>query len=577
MKEQQKYYYQKLFEYFKPYLPRFIFALFCMACVSLLNGASRLLIKPMIDKVFINKEITTLFYIVLAIPAIYLLLGVFNYAKTYLMAYIAQRITLEIRNKTYEHLHLLSLDFYTKGSTGNLMSRLTNDIMAIQTALNKAPATIVCDGLTVIVLIGILFYLHWKFALVSLIVFPIASIPIIKFSQRMRQLSKQSQKQMAEIYINLQESISAINVTKAFNRETTEIERFRKTNKKFYDTIIRFIKTEAFSSPVMEFIGALALAIVLFFAGKDVITGVWSAGSFFAFFGSAFSIYQPLKNFAALNPQIQQALSAAERVFELLQEKPKVIEMPSAYPLPPLKEKISYENVYFSYNGKNYILEDISFSIRSGEIVAIVGPSGSGKTTIANLLLRFYDPTSGKISIDGHDIKNVSIKSLRDQIGLVTQEVVLFNETVKYNIAYGKFDATEEEIINSAKLAYAHDFIMKMPQGYDTIVGERGVLLSGGEKQRIAIARAIIKNPKILILDEATSALDAESEMLIQEALEKLMKNRTTLIIAHRFSTIKKSDRIIVIDQGKIVDIGTHEELFKKEGLYRKLHQLQLI
>ncbi len=577
MKELQKSYYQKLIEYFNPYLSRFISALFCMACVSLLNGASRLLIKPMIDKVFINKDTRMLLYIILAIPTIYLLLGIFNYIKTYLMAYIAQRITLQIRNQTYEHLHLLSLDFYTKGSTGKLMSRLTNDIIAIQNALNKVPATIVCDGLTVIVFVVILLYLHWKFAIISLIVFPIASIPIIKFSQRMRNLSKHSQKQMAQIYKNLQESISAINVTKAFNRETTEIERFRKTNKKFYEIMMSFVKTEAISSPVMEFMGAFALAVVLFFAGKDVITGVWSPGSFFAFFGSAFSIYQPLRNFASLNPMIQQALSAAERIFELLEEKPKIIENPDAYPLPEFKRQIIFENVYFSYDGQRNILENISFHINSGESVAIVGPSGSGKTTIANLLLRFYDLTGGRILIDGHDIRNISIKSLRDQIGFVTQDVILFNETVKYNIAYGKHDATEEEIINSAKLAYAHDFIMKMPEGYNTVIGERGVLLSGGEKQRIAIARAIIKNPKILILDEATSALDAESEILVQEALEKLMENRTTLIIAHRFSTIKKSDKIIVIEKGKIIDKGTHEELLSKEGIYRKLHQLQLI
>ncbi|MDI6640845.1 MAG: ABC transporter ATP-binding protein [Elusimicrobiota bacterium] len=576
--------YKRILKYFRPYLPRFISAILCMAVVAGLNGSIRLIIKPTIDKVFFEKNLTALYLIALAIPTIYFLLGVFNYAKTYLMAYIAQKITLNIRDKAYEHLQYLHMGFYTKGSTGKIMSRLTNDIMALQLALNRAPAVVVCDGLTVVVLILILFYLHWKLALISLVVFPVASIPIIKFSIKLRFFSKQTQRLMAEIYNILQQSITAINITKAFSREKTEIERFKNTNQKFYTQIMRFTKVEAISSPVMEFIGAVAIAVVLFFAAKDVLNGVWTAGSFFAFFAAAFSVYQPLKNFVSLNPQIQQAISGAERIFEFIDEKPEIVEFPNAQTLSLFEREIKFENVTFGYNETQPVLKNLSFQINFGEKVAIVGASGSGKTTIIHLLLRFYDPESGRILIDGHNIKNVTLKSLRNQIGIVTQETILFNDTIRYNIAYGiqvdediTGEIEDEKIIEAARISYADEFISKLPLKYNTIVGERGVLLSGGEKQRIAIARAIIRNPRILLLDEATSALDAESERIVQQALNNLMKGRTTLIVAHRLATVKDTDRILVLDEGTIVDSGTHDELIRKEGLYSRLHRLQII
>ncbi|MBU2614054.1 MAG: ABC transporter ATP-binding protein [Elusimicrobiota bacterium] len=569
--------YKQLYKYFKPYKSRFFVALFCMAIVSGLTGLIRYLLKPMIDKVFIAKDMHSLYFIVCSIPIAYFLLGLFNYGKNYFMSYIAQRITLNIRNKSYEQLQRLSTSFYSKGTTGKIMSRLTNDISALQFALNRAPATLVCDGLTVIVLIVMLFYLNWKFALISFIVFPFVSFPIINFSRRLRNLSREGQKQMAELYTNLQESIMAINITRAFNREKTEIERFKKINWDLYTLVMRFTKIEALSSPLMEFIGAFAVGLVLFFAGKDVISGVWSPGSFFAFFAAAFSIYQPIKNFANLNPQIQQAISASERIFELLNQVPEVSENHDAKELEPFKNEIEFKHVSFEYDKDDIVLKDVNFEVKSGEVVAIVGPSGSGKSTIINLLLRFYNPVKGTITLDGKDIKEGTLKSLRGQMSIVTQETILFNESIHYNISYGNPDATEEQIVNAAKLAQAHAFIEKAPNGYNTLVGERGVFLSGGEKQRIAIARALIRNPKILLLDEATSNLDAESEQLVQNALEKLMEGRTTLIIAHRLATIKKSDKIIVLENGSIVDTGTHEELFKKEGLYRRLHQLQII
>lgn len=568
---------KKILKYYDQHIGKFIIALLCMVVIAILEGLVRFLIKPLLDTVFNAKDITMLYKIVIAIPLVYLFLGIFNYVKNFLMTYIAQNIILKIRNQAYEHLHYLSAGFYAKGSTGKIMSRLTNDVMALQLALTRTPAIVVGETLKIIVFIGLIFYFHWKFALISLVAFPLASGLLVTFSRKMRYLSHSSQKQMGELYTNLQESISAINITKAFNREMLEIERFSKSNKKFFQFMIRLARWEALSSPVMQTMGALALALVLYFAGKDVLAGVWTAGSFFAFFAVAFSVYQPLRSFAQLNPQVQAALSASGRIFELIDEKSEIIEKSDAYPLPKFEKEIKFENVSFSYNKTTKVLNNLSFKINSGEAVAIVGHSGSGKTTIAHLLLRFYDATNGKIYIDKNDICNVTLKSLRAQIGIVTQDTILFNETIKYNIAYGKVDATEKEIIDAAVAAQAHNFISKTPNGYNTIVGERGVLLSGGEKQRIAIARAIIRNPRILVLDEATSALDAESEKLVQEALEKLMEGRTTLLIAHRLATVKKANRIIVIDNGEIVDIGTHEELFKKEGVYRRLHQLQLI
>ncbi len=353
--------------------------------------------------------------------------------------------------------------------------------------------------------------------------------------------------------------------------------RFRKENDSFYHTQQQFIRVDARSSPIMEFIGSLAVSFILWYGGSDVINGVWTSGSFVAFLTAAFSMYQPLKNFSQTNSLIQQAHAGTERIFEILDEKPTITDLPAAAALPGFSSAITYENVTFHYPEKKNILAAVSLTIKAGEVIAVVGPSGSGKTTLANLLMRFYDPQEGRILLDGHDLKNLTLHSLRSQIGVVSQEVVLFNDTIRYNISYGSKDAPESELVAAAKAANAHQFIMKMPQGYDTPVGERGVKLSGGERQRIAIARAILKNPPILILDEATSALDAESEKLVQEAIEHLMEHRTVLLIAHRLATVKKSDRIIVLDKGSIVEQGTHAQLLSQEGIYSRLHYLQIV
>ncbi|MBN1621948.1 MAG: ABC transporter ATP-binding protein [Endomicrobiales bacterium] len=570
--------YKKLLNYLKPHIPRFSLALICMALFSAITGFTTWIVKNVIDRIFIARDIQMLYIVACLIPLTFLIKGIAGYGQSYLMHYITQNIIRKLRSELYEKLIFLSHDFFVKNSTPRLMSRVTNDVYALENALRRVPANLIRDGLTVIFMIGIMFYLNWRFSALSLIIFPIASIPLAQFSRKMRDASRQGQKQMAEIYSSLQETLSGINIIKAFIKENDEIERFNKENNKFYHTQIKFIRVDARSSPFMEFIGAIAVAFVLWYGGKDVIKGVWSAGSFFAFFTAAFSMYQPIKNFASVNALIQHAMAGAERIFEIMDEKPSVVNNPEAVELPPFKSSISFDKVTFHYPEKENILNNIKLKIKSGEIIALVGPSGAGKTSLAQLLVRFYDINEGKILIDDKDIRAVTLESLRRQIGIVTQEVILFNDTVKYNISYGRSDATEAEITKAAKAANAHAFIEKLPQGYDTIIGERGVKLSGGERQRLSIARAILKNPPILILDEATSSLDAESEKLVQEAIEHLMVDRTVLLIAHRLATVKKASRIIVIDKGKIIEEGTHKQLLgKQEGIYAKLHYLQLL
>jgi len=563
--------------YLKPHKKRFALAMLCMAIFSALTGATMWLIKNIFDKIFIARDMHMLYIVTLIIPVFFLIKGIAGYGQNYLLSYITQNVVRKIRNELYEKLIGLSHVFYVNNSTARLMARVTNDVMALQNALFRVPPSIIRDGLTVIVMIGVLFYLHWKFAFIALVMFPLASLPLIQFARKMRSASREGQKQMGEVYASLQETLSGFSIIKAFMQEETEIGRFHKENDKYYETQQRFIRVDARSSPIMEFMGSLAVAFILWYGGKDVINGVWTSGSFVAFLTAAFSLYQPIKNFSQTNSLIQQALAGTERIFEILDEKPSIVDRASAVSLQQFKHTIVYNDVSFHYPEKVNVLLHISLAIKAGDIVAFVGPSGSGKTSMANLLLRFYDVNEGTITIDGVDIRDVHLQSLRSLIGIVPQETVLFNETVKYNIAYGMRSATDAEIIAAATAANAHQFISRMPQGYDTMIGERGMKLSGGERQRLSIARAILKNPPILILDEATSALDAESEQLVQSAIENLMVNRTVLMIAHRLATVRKADRIIVLDRGQIIEQGTHKDLVGQEGIYSRLHNLQLL
>ncbi|MCL1972012.1 MAG: ABC transporter ATP-binding protein/permease [Endomicrobia bacterium] len=571
--------FKRLFKYLKPYIPRFIFALLFMVIYAVMDIYVLTVLNNFINKIFLrNDTAEMLLRIALIFPIVYAVLGITEYGRSYLLNYIAQNVVRDMRKDLHTKLMSLSHNFYVHTSSAKIMSRVTNDLGALHAAITRVPATITREFLIFVGVTIYIFYLNWKFALIVLIVLPLVAFPLVILSKKMKRAAVEGQQQMAEIYSSLSKMLNGFSVIRAFSSEKHEIQKFRSDNNKFYNIALRMIRIDSRLAPMIEFIGALAAGIVLFFGGRDVINGVWTPGDFLVFFYAITKMYKPIKNFASLNSQIQNGLAGAERVFEILDEQPSVRNISGATVLKPFKNSIVYKDVTFGYLKEKNILENFNITINKGEKIAVVGHSGSGKTTIANLLMRFYEPESGMILIDGTDIRKVTLESLREQIGIVSQDVMLFDDTIKYNISYGSFNASTEDIIRAAKNANAHDFISKLPQGYDTLTGERGMKLSGGEKQRISIARAMLKNPPILILDEATSALDSQSERLVQNAIENLMKNRTAILIAHRLATVKNSDKIIVMDNGCVAETGTHEALMCIEnGIYNKLNKMQAL
>lgn len=575
--------YKRLFTYLRPYCFRFLQAGFCMAMVALATTLIIWLIRTAVDEVLIAKDSEKLLLVAGLLPLIYLLKGVFSYGQNYLMNQIGQAILRDIRNQLYAHIQQLSLDFFHRNSTGNLMSKITNDTSQLRVSLTQVPVQIIRDGLTLIFLLVTIFYLHWKFALITILLLPLASIPVTIYGKKMRRSGRKIQARMAELFTTLQEGITGNIISKIFCKEKQEIERFSKENSSYYSECMRWVRADISGAPIMEFLGSLAVMFLLCYGGKDVIDGIWTTGSFFAFLSASIAAYKPVKDFTSVNSLIQQGVACAERIFELLDEQTTVIEKKGAKELPPFQREIVYQNVSFSYGDGPNILKKINLKIRKGEILAIVGPSGSGKTTLTQLLPRLFDPQEGAIFIDSEDLRNVTLKSLRKQIGIVTQETILFNETVKYNIAYGSLEENfsperirHEQIEEAARIANAHEFISELPNQYETVIGEKGIRLSGGQRQRLAIARAVLKNPPILILDEATSSLDTESERLVQEAIERLMEHRTVLVVAHRLSTVRRADRIIVLQDGQIIEEGNHEKLMGMTGSYKKLYELQI-
>jgi ATP-binding cassette, subfamily B, bacterial MsbA len=558
----------------RQYYVRFIFAALCMIVAGGLQSALPLISKPAIDDIFVSKNIAALQWIPFAVVAIFLFKGLANYGQNILMSFIGLRIVTDLRNKLYEQIQKQSLSFFAEHPTGLLMSRITNDVQAVQTASSEAITALVKDSFMLLSLVGVIFYTDWKLAFIAIVVFPLAVYPIAMFGKKMRKVTTSSQITMGTLSSLLQETISGTRIVKAFSMEKYENKRFAAENERLFKYNMKAVSVNAMSSPFMDFLGGLGIAAVIAYGGYNVVQGHSTPGTFFSFIAALLMLYEPVKRLTNVNNTINQGIAGAERIFNIIDLVPDIEDKPDAMILPPIARSIDIENVTFCY-ADTPVLKNINLSIRAGEVVAFVGMSGGGKTSLANLIPRFYDVSEGRVLIDGHDIRHVTLQSLRRQIAIVTQQTILFNDTVKNNIAYGDIQRTEEEIFNAARAANAHDFIVKLPNGYDANIGELGTKLSGGEKQRISIARALLKDAPILILDEATSSLDTEAEIEVQDALDNLMKGRTTLVIAHRLSTIRNADRIIALVSGKIVEEGNHEALMAKKGEYYRLYNLQ--
>jgi subfamily B ATP-binding cassette protein MsbA len=516
-----------------------------------------------------------IFYIVL-----FLLRALFLYCQQYLMREVSQRVVRDIRNIVYDKLLNLSMDFYSRSKTGTLVSRITYDSTIIQDAVSEGLTDLILQtflfifSLGMVISISIIFRISPMFIFIVVIILPLIAIPLVKIGKRLRQISKGSQESMADINDILYESVSGIRIVKGFSMEDYEKNKFKKQSQRFKKMVMKSNKRILAISPMTELVTLVCAMVIMWFGGLQVIEGAMSVGTLTAFSLTILSLAKPINRLSRVHNVNQQALAAASRIFEILDADVSIKEKENAQALPTIKDKVVFSGLSFKYEDKQ-VLEHISFQVKAGEIAALVGPSGAGKTTLVNLIPRFYDPVTGDLTIDGHNIKDVKIDSLRGQIGIVTQETILFNDSVSANIAYGNTESNMDKIIEAARTANAHDFIMKMPRQYETVIGERGFKLSGGEKQRLAIARAIFKNPPILIFDEATSQLDSESEKLVQEAIDRLMEGRTVFVIAHRLSTIKHADIIIVMDNGRIIDMGKHQQLLERAGLYKKLYNMQ--
>ncbi|HBJ75366.1 MAG TPA: lipid A export permease/ATP-binding protein MsbA [Syntrophaceae bacterium] len=558
----------------KKYYLRFLFAAVCMLIAGGLQSALPLIAKPAVDEIFVRKDISALKWIPFAIIAIFLFKGLCNYGQNILMSSIGLRIVADLRNKLYEQIQKQSLSFFAGHSTGLLMSRITNDVQSVQTASSEAVTALVKDSFMLVCLVGVIFYTDWKLALIAMVVFPLAIYPITLFGRKMRKVTTSTQITMGTLNSLLQETISGTRIVKAFGMEQYENKRFAAENERLFKHYIKAVSVNSITSPLMDFLGGLGIAAVIFYGGYNVVQGNSTPGTFFSFIAALLMLYEPAKRLTNVNNTINQGIAGADRIFNIIDRMPDIEDKPDAAVLPPISKSIHMENVTFCYE-TTPVLKNINLTIKAGEVVAFVGMSGGGKTSLVNLIPRFYDVSEGRVLIDGHDVRDVTLQSLRRQIAIVTQQTILFNDTVKNNIAYGDIERTEEDIINAARAANAHDFIAKLPDGYDSNIGELGTKLSGGEKQRISIARALLKNAPILILDEATSSLDTEAEIEVQEALDNLMKGRTTLVIAHRLSTIRNADRIIALVNGKIVEEGNHEALLAKKGEYYRLYNLQ--
>ena len=591
--------YFKLLRFVKPHIGILAVAALCMMVSTIFGGVSLSMIVPLSDRVLTNKKIIiphnvpgfvssvvnklnsmnpmqVLKIMAVALIVVFLIKGIALFFQNYLMNIVGQMCVRDIRNALYKKMHSLSLDFYSRKRTGELISRITNDVSMITNAISYSLTDLIYQSMQIGLFTFLVFYIYWKMALISFVIFPLILFPVVKLGKRIKKFSVQTQKSMADLNSQLAETIQGAYIVKVFCREDYEYKKFMKINQKYYKFILKSIKRIIILPPFTEFVGVLGAVAILIFAGKDVIEGKLSFGIFGLFMGALMSMIRPFKKLSAVYSANQRALAASGRIYEVLEEPVKVREKDNAVVHKEFNSHILFDKVWFKYaDNEDFVLKDVNLRVNKNDVLAIVGHSGVGKSTLVSLIPRLYDPQRGKVTIDGIDLRDLTLHSLRSLISVVSQEMVIFNCTVRDNIAYGREGASFSDIVQAAKRAFAYDFIQNMPKKFDTVVGDRGFRLSGGEKQRIAIARAFLKDSSILILDEATSNLDTESEKLIQKALYELMIGKTVFVIAHRLSTIQNATKIVVMDKGRIIEEGSHGELVKDSTMYKRLYQLQ--
>ena len=563
-------------EHVRPYFGKLLLAAICMAIVAAATATNAWLMQPVLDEVFLNKNAELLLLVPIAVMTIAIVKGVASYGESIYMEYSGERIISDVRYRLFSHLMRADLNFFHKNSSGKLISRFTFDVGLLRASVSTALTGIAKDSMTLIFLIALMFYQDWFLAIIAFFVFPAAVLPILYIGRRIRKISTSTQNEIGSFASLLSQIFQSARYVKAYTMQKYEKRRAKKIVDDLFKLIYKSVRVRSRTRPILESLGGIAIALVIFYGGSKVISGATTPGTFFSFITALLMAYQPLKRLANFNVNIQDGLAAADRIFQLLDQKPGITDSPDARVYIHKKGEVEFKKVKFTYGSKtSHALNEIDLKIPGGKTVALVGKTGAGKSTILNLIPRFYDIKSGQILLDKKNLKNYKIQSIREKIALVSQEVTLFDDTIRSNIAYGKPDCTEKELYEAAKKADAHEFITSFKSGYRSLVGEHGIQLSGGQRQKIAIARAILKDAPILLLDEATSSLDTDSEKDIQKSLKKLMKNKTTLVIAHRLSTILDADLIYVIDNGKVLEKGNHKALMKNKGLYSKLYRLQ--